>query len=73
MTAIPLILAWFVAGALASARPEAGDGVGMNNLATTYEDGPGVARGMAEALAWYRKAAAPGNQDAKENLKRLGQ
>jgi TPR repeat protein len=52
---------------------EAGDVVGRNNLATMYEEGPGVARDMAEALAWCRKAAAPGNEDAKENLKRLGQ
>jgi TPR repeat protein len=38
-----------------------------------YADGRGVARDMAEALAWYRKAAALGNESAKANLKKLGQ
>jgi TPR repeat protein len=45
----------------------------MNNLATMYEDGPGVAKDMVEALAWYRNASVPGNENAKANLKRLGQ
>jgi TPR repeat protein len=38
-----------------------------------YENGRGVAKDMAEAVAWYNKAAAAGNASAKANLKRLGQ
>ena len=52
---------------------ENGDASGMNGLGVMYEQGRGVAKDTAEALAWYRKAAALGLQDAKTNLKRLGQ
>jgi TPR repeat protein len=45
----------------------------MKNLGAMYEQGRGVLKDMDEAIAWYRKAAALGNEDAKVNLKRLGQ
>jgi TPR repeat protein len=43
----------------------------MNNLGIMYETGRGTAKDMTEALVWYRKAAALGEEDAKANLKRL--
>jgi hypothetical protein len=45
----------------------------MNNLGWMYENGRGVVKDIAEAIGWYRKAAALGNEKAKASLKRLGQ
>jgi TPR repeat protein len=38
------------------------------NLGVLYADGTGVKQDMAEAIKWYRKAAAQGFADAKHNL-----
>jgi hypothetical protein len=44
----------------------------MNNLGRMYERGRGVPADLEQAVAWYRKAAAAGDEKARENLKRLG-
>ena len=49
-----------------------GDAVGMLGLGFMYENGRGVPKDMAMATDWYRKSATPGNEAAKENLRRLG-
>jgi TPR repeat protein len=38
-----------------------------------YENGWGVEKNVAEAIMWYRKAAAFGYQDAKASIDRLTQ
>jgi TPR repeat protein len=43
----------------------------MTNLGVCYEDGMGVQKDRAEALRWYKKAAALGNEKAKRAVKRL--
>ena len=40
-------------------------------LGEIYEDGIGVEVNTHKAIFWYRKAAANGNEEAKESLKRL--
>jgi TPR repeat protein len=37
-----------------------------------YTKGLGVAQDEAQAIAWYRKAAAQGNVSAQNNLAKLG-
>jgi TPR repeat protein len=37
-----------------------------------FENGNGVAKDRAEAIRWYRLAAAQGNAIAQSSLKRLG-
>jgi len=37
-----------------------------------WEGGLGVARDREQAIGWYRKAAAAGNEPAKAALKSLG-
>jgi TPR repeat protein len=44
----------------------------MNNLGWMYQNGEGVAKDVDQAVSWYRKAAALGNESAKKNLQRLG-
>ena len=46
-----------------------GDAQAMNNLGTLYNDGRGVARDRKLAKQWYKKAAALGVPEAKQNLK----
>ena len=41
-------------------------------LGEIYEDGIGGEVNTHKAIFWYRKAAANGNEEAKESLKRLG-
>ena len=41
------------------------------SLGIIYEHGLGVSRDNAEALKWYRKAAAHGKKDAKSGIERL--
>jgi TPR repeat protein len=36
-----------------------------------YENGRGVEKDDRQAIEWYRKAAAQGNNNAEEALKRL--
>jgi len=49
---------------------------GMQSLRSTwarmFENGQGVAQDRAEAIRWYRLAAAQGNASATAALKRLG-
>ena len=59
-------LKWFEKAAAA------GDAVGMLGMGFMYENGRGVPKDMAMATDWYRKSANPGNEAAKENLRRLG-
>ena len=40
-------------------------------LGEIYDDGIGVEINTHKAIFWYRKAAAKGNEEAKECLKRL--
>ena len=49
-----------------------GDGVAQCNLAMMYEAGEGVPQDEAQAMEWFRRAAAHGNADAKERLKAMG-
>jgi hypothetical protein len=44
----------------------------MCSLGSLYAEGRGVARDLAEAARWYRKAADAGNAEAERALKRLG-
>lgn len=37
-----------------------------------YERGDGVAKNEAEAVAWYRQAAARGNRKAQDELSKRG-
>ena len=41
----------------------------MVQLASLYANGTGVARDQAQALAWYQKAAALGNEEASLHLR----
>jgi TPR repeat protein len=43
----------------------------MKNLGACYEYGRGVEKNDAEAVKWYKKAAAAGNRLSKDALKRL--
>jgi uncharacterized protein len=50
-----------------------GDGAGMNHLAWFYELGlGGVSADRNAAVVWWCQAAAVGNRDGIDNLKRLG-
>ena len=52
---------------------ESGDAEAQHNLGRAYETGRGVAKDEAQALAWYRKAAAQGWEDAIARLEELGE
>lgn len=54
--------------AVCSQRAEAGDAVAQRQLGNLYRSGAGVAQSDAEALTWYRKAAAQGDVVAHYNL-----
>jgi hypothetical protein len=45
----------------------------MDNLGRRYEVGRGVKKDYCEAVRWYRKAAALGNQDSITYLQKLGE
>jgi TPR repeat protein len=45
----------------------------MNNLGILYENGWGVVQDKAQARAWFEKAAARGNDEAKLDLTKLPQ
>ena len=49
-----------------------GDAMAQAYLGYMYETGKGVENDRPQAITWYRKAAAGGNEDAKKNLARLG-
>jgi TPR repeat protein len=49
---------------------ENGDVRAQYSLAVMYNDGIGVKKNPAEAMIWFRKAAAKGHPLAKEILKR---
>jgi TPR repeat protein len=44
----------------------------MYNIGVMWEGGLGVTQDHDQAIFWYRKAAAAGNQPAKAALKSLG-
>ena len=48
---------------------ERGDARAQYSLAVMYNDGIGVRKNPAEAMLWFRKAAAQGHPMAKEILK----
>jgi TPR repeat protein len=50
---------------------EGGYATAQCNLGRMFELGRGVAVSLADATAWYRKAAEAGNKLAKEALRRL--
>ena len=47
-----------------------GHAIAQNNLGNVFEDGQGVAKDRAEAIRWYRLAAAQGNASATVALRR---
>lgn len=47
---------------------ELGDAEAQFNIGVLYDEGAGVARNLATAADWYRKAAAQGFIDAQTNL-----
>ena len=49
-----------------------GHAAAANHLGVMYENGWGVCRDLGEAVTWYRKGAAAGDDLAKAALKRLG-
>ena len=51
---------------------ENGDAEAQFNLGTMFENGRGVAQDRAEAIRWYRLAAAQGHAKATAALRRLG-
>ena len=51
---------------------EEGDAEAQCKLGWCYENGNGVAKDLAEAVKWYRKAAEQGNADAQTALRKLG-
>jgi TPR repeat protein len=44
----------------------------MYNVGVLWEGGLGVTRDRDQAIGWYRKAAAAGNDPAQAALKSLG-
>lgn len=44
----------------------------QNNLGVCYEYGHGVPQDYGQAVSWWLKSAAQGNDTAKNNLKRHG-
>ena len=42
------------------------------NIGSFYTNGWGVPKDSVKAIEWFRKAAAQGNQNAKDWLKSLG-
>lgn len=56
------------AAALFRAAAEGGSSVGMSDLAICLEHGYGVMSDIVEALKWYEKAAALGDEEARTRL-----
>ena len=50
---------------------ERGDAAAQYGLGVMYRNGKGVTQNKAEALRWYRKAAAKGQANAEAALERL--
>jgi len=51
---------------------EKGDPAAQTKVGNMYADGVGVPQSYAEAIRWFRKAAAQGHGQAKEMLESLG-
>jgi TPR repeat protein len=49
-----------------------GNEVADRNIAMMYLQGLGVPADKAEAVRWFKKAVAGGDEDAKDALKELG-
>ncbi|MDE6568369.1 MAG: hypothetical protein K2K70_11640 [Lachnospiraceae bacterium] len=62
---IPLAVHWFTEAA------NRGDAYSQNVLGMCYENGWGVPRNYIQMSHWYKKAAAQGEENAIEALKRL--
>jgi TPR repeat protein len=52
---------------------ELNEAAGMYRLGWAHENGRGVTKDRAEAIAWYRKAATQGYKAATDRLKTLGE
>ena len=50
---------------------EQGDAEAQFSLGYCYENGLGVTKSIVNAKKWYKKAAAQGDDNAKEALKKL--
>ena len=50
------------------ALADKGDAYAQNNLGVMYDNGRGVPENDAEAVKWFRKAAAQGRADAQSEL-----
>ena len=55
-----------------AAAAAAGNAEGQFQLGLCYYDGAGVAKNVAQAIEWYRKAASQGHADAQRILRALG-
>lgn len=53
-------------------KAEHGDADAQNTLGFCYEHGHGVPQDYGQAVSWWLKSAAQGNDTAKNNLKRHG-
>lgn len=53
---------------LFQASAEAGDVYGYNNMGYAYQNGVGVEQDLAQAIAWYERAARGGQPNAPINL-----
>ncbi|MGH7340306.1 MAG: hypothetical protein ACREKH_07430 [Candidatus Rokuibacteriota bacterium] len=63
-----------VTASLYRRQADGGDGASMASLSRMYEDGlGGLPKDDAEAVRWYRRAAAAGFAPATERLKTLGE
>ena len=49
-----------------------GDADGQYHLGLMYATGRGMTKDEAEAVKWFRKAAAQANEEARKLLKELG-
>jgi TPR repeat protein len=49
-----------------------GNEVAQRNVAMMYLQGLGVSTDKDEAIRWFKKAAAAGDEDAKDALQQLG-
>ena len=54
------------------AAAEKGDAKAQFHLGECYYKGDGVGQDYKQAVYWWRKAADQGDEDAKNNLRRLG-
>jgi TPR repeat protein len=51
---------------------DAGNAQAMSYIGMLYYNGRGIPKNDAQAIAWYRKAAARGDEGAQNALQHLG-